>query len=175
MKSSTIILLLWITFVTVMQACEPNGGLPGNGQGQPPISDTTEEENTTDTTETTDTTIIMTNRILIQIGNKSFEAQLEDNATAQAFVQMLPLTLQMEELNGNEKYSCLPESLPTNSERPGRIETGDLMLFGNNCLVLFYQSFSTGYSYTRIGKISNSSGLEEAVGRGDVSIRFSAL
>lgn len=169
MKNSTIILLLWITFVTIMQACEPNGGLPGNVQRQPPISDTTEEENTTDTT------IIMTNRILIQIGNKSFEAQLEDNATAQAFVQMLPLTLQMEELNGNEKYSYLPESLPTNSERPGRIETGDLMLFGNNCLVLFYQSFSTGYSYTRIGKIGNSSGLEEAVGRGDVSIRFSAL
>ena len=107
MKSSTIILLLWITFVTIMQACEPNGGLPGNGQRQPPISDTTEEENTTDTTETTDTTIIMTNQILIQIGSKSFEAQLEDNATAQAFVQMLPLTLQMEELNGNEKYSYL--------------------------------------------------------------------
>ena len=71
MKNSTIILLLWITLVSVMQACEPNGGLPGNGQGQPPISDTT-EENTTDTTETTDTTIIMTNRILIQIGSKSF-------------------------------------------------------------------------------------------------------
>lgn len=33
MKNSTIILLLWITFVTIMQACEPNGGLPGNGQG----------------------------------------------------------------------------------------------------------------------------------------------
>ena len=117
----------------------------------------------------------MTNQILIQIGSKSFEAQLEDNATAQAFVQMLPLTLQMEELNGNEKYSYLPESLPTNSERPGRIETGDLMLFGNNCLVLFYQSFSTSYNYTRIGKIGNCSGLKEAVGRGDVSIRFSAL
>lgn len=170
MKNSSIILLLWITLTTIMLACEPNGGLSNNEQGQPSISDSNDEEdNPSDTTE------IMINRILVQIDTKSFEAQLEDNTTAQAFAQMLPLTLQMEELNGNEKYSYLPESLPTSSKRPGRIEKGDLMLFGNNCLVLFYQSFSTGYSYTRIGKIGNSSGLEEAVGRGNVSIRFNAL
>ena len=45
MKNSTIILLLWITLVSVMQACEPNGGLPGNGQGQPPNRDNRHNNN----------------------------------------------------------------------------------------------------------------------------------
>ena len=49
---------------------------------------------------------------------------------------------------------------------------GDLMLYGNNCIVLFYKSFSTQYSYTRIGHINDISGLESAVGSGSVQVRF---
>ena len=37
------------------------------------------------------------------------------------------------------------------------------MLYGNNCLVLFYKSFSTEYSYTKIGYIENPSNLADAV------------
>ena len=47
------------------------------------------------------------------------------------------------------------ESLPANASNPGTIQTGDLMLYGSNTLVLFYKNFSTSYSYTRIGRIEN--------------------
>ena len=111
--------------------------------------------------------------IQIQIGDQTFTAELEDNETAAAFREKLPLTLQMQELNGNEKYAY-DVSLPSDAESVGNIQTGDLMLFGDDCLVLFYDSFTTGYSYTRIGHISNPEGLADAVGNGDVQIAFSA-
>lgn len=84
----------------------------------------------------------------------------------------MPLTINMSELHGNEKYYYFNQSLPTNSERIGNIENGDLMLYGSDCLVLFYESFSTSYTYTRLGKIDNPSGLSEAVGKGNVQVTF---
>lgn len=59
----------------------------------------------------------------------------------------------MQELNGNEKFYDLPKDLPTNPKQVTEIKKGDLMLFGSNCLVLFYENFKTSYSYTRLGRI----------------------
>ena len=78
----------------------------------------------------------------------------------------------MTELNGNEKYFDFPNNLPTNASNPGTIQTGDVMLYGSNTLVLFYKTFSTSYSYSRIGRIDNSSGLADALGSGNKTVKF---
>jgi hypothetical protein len=111
--------------------------------------------------------------ITIEIGSETFTAKLFDNASSRAWLEMLPMTLTMIELNGNEKYYQLPERLPTNAEDVGTIKTGDLMLYGSDTLVLFYKSFSTSYSYTRLGYLEDVSGLEEALGGGSVGVTFS--
>ena len=81
----------------------------------------------------------------------------------------------MDELNGNEKYYYMTSSLPTNSKRVGNIETGDIMLYGSDCLVIFYESFNTPYSYTRIGKIDNPSSLKGTVGKDGFMSSFRTL
>lgn len=106
----------------------------------------------------------------LKINNQSFSIDLEDNETVQKFIELLPLTMDMQELNGNEKYYYMETSLPTNSEKVGYIDAGDIMLFGDNCLVLFYKSFSTPYSYTRIGHIENVENLETFVGHQNVTV-----
>ncbi len=106
----------------------------------------------------------------LKINNQSFSIDLEDNETVQKFIELLPLTMDMQELNGNEKYYYMETSLPTNSEKVGYIDAGDIMLFGDNCLVLFYKSFSTSYSYTRIGHIENVENLETFVGHQNVTV-----
>lgn len=114
----------------------------------------------------------MNNKLKITIGSTSFAATLEDNAAVTALKALMPLTIRMSELNGNEKYFYLDGNLPTASSRPGTIRTGDLMLYGSNCLVIFYKSFSSSYSYTRLGRIDNPSGLEAALGSGSATITF---
>lgn len=110
----------------------------------------------------------------IQVGNKNFTAILYDNASTRALLAKLPLTLNMDELNGNEKFYFFSEKVPANSEQVGTIKTGDLMLYGSDCLVLFYKSFSTSYSYTRLGYVEDANGLAAALGSGSVPVTFSA-
>ena len=78
----------------------------------------------------------------------------------------------MSELHGNEKYYYMPDSLPTDSEKPNTINKGEIMLYGSDCLVVFYDTFPNSYSYTRLGYIEETSGLEKAVGKGDIDISF---
>lgn len=113
-----------------------------------------------------------TNTIKVMIGTAVFPATLSDNATAKAFKTLLPMTVRMNELNGNEKLYYLPESLPSAASNPGRINAGELMLWGGDCLVLFYETFSTSYSYTSIGRIDDAAGLRSAVGSTNVTVRF---
>ena len=108
----------------------------------------------------------------IKIGSSTFTATLYDNATATAFKDMLPMTIKMSELNGNEKYFDLSVNLPTNASNPGKIQSGDLMIYGSNTLVLFYKTFSTSYSYTRLGRINDTTGFGAAVGSGSVAVTY---
>jgi hypothetical protein len=125
-----------------------------------------------DTNQLTDTVNPTKGTMKITIGTSFFTATFYDNATATAFKSMLPITINMNELNGNEKYYYFSNTLPTNASPRGTIQNGDLMLYGNNCLVLFYESFNTSYSYSRIGKITNTVGIVEALGSGNIEVKF---
>ena len=117
-------------------------------------------------------TTVSVKEIELIVNGRKFEISLYDNETAKAFANTLPLTLEMKELNGNEKYHYLEKPLPTDSSRVESISCGDLMLYGFDCIVLFYQNFSTSYSYTKIGKVNHPEGLEQILGTGAVTITF---
>ena len=65
----------------------------------------------------------------LKIGSQSWEVALEDNPSVEVFLKRLPLTVEMTELNGNEKYYILDESLPADDTVVGEIHAGDLMLY----------------------------------------------
>jgi hypothetical protein len=109
----------------------------------------------------------------MRVGERRFAITLADNRAARAFAAQLPLTLDMSELNGNEKYAELPEALPAKASRPGTIRNGDLMLYGSHTLVVFYLAFDSAYSYTRLGRVDDPVGLAQALGPTGVRVVFS--
>ena len=121
-------------------------------------------ENTKDTNEKESN---MEN-IKVNINGKIYNANLEDNETVKEFLKILPQEFKMTELNGNEKYVYMNTTLPTSAINPKHINKGDIMLYGNNCLVIFYESFTTNYSYTKIGHIDNLDELDS----NDVIVKF---
>lgn len=111
-------------------------------------------------------------KMKIKIGSSTFKATLYNNSSANAFKAMLPLTINMEELNKNEKFFYFDKTLPTNTSQGGNIQSGDLMLYGNNCLVLFYKNFNTSYSYSKIGRIDNPAELQKVLGLDGITVKF---
>ena len=110
--------------------------------------------------------------VKIKIGKKSFKAVFYDNDTANALLEKTPVKIKMSELNGNEKYKYLKYELPTDEKKINKIKAGDIMLYGSDCLVLFYKSFKTKYKYTKVGRITNTKGLKKAVGKGKVKVKI---
>ena len=108
------------------------------------------------------------NNTKIIINNNSYDIELENNETTNELLKKLPLEISMKELNGNEYYSYLDFNLKNNEEKVKNINAGDVMLYGDNCIVIFYKSFTTTYNYTRIGHINNIDNLKEDLEKGKV-------
>lgn len=139
---------------------------------EPPGLDHTVEpspEPTDEPTSEEDTTVKMN----VQVGGTTFTATLEQNAAVDALVDMMrdaPVVLQMSDYAGFEKVASLGASLPTNNSQT-TTQAGDIVLYSGNQIVIFYGSNS--WSYTRLGKIDDLTGWEEALGSGDVTVTFS--
>ena len=112
-------------------------------------------------------------KVKIKVGSKSFNAVFYDNDTSKALLESMPMKLKMSELNGNEKYRYLNKDFPTNEKRVKRVKAGDIMLYGSDCLVVFYKSFNTSYEYTKVGRITNTKGLKKAAGKKSVTVTLS--
>ncbi|MDZ5633685.1 cyclophilin-like fold protein [Janthinobacterium sp. GMG1] len=106
------------------------------------------------------------------VGERRFVITLSDNVTGHAFAEMLPLTLDMAELNGNEKHADLQKALPANASRMEMISNGDLLLYGSKTLVVFYKAFTSPYSYSNVGRVANPLGLAHALGEHGVRVQF---
>ena len=108
-------------------------------------------------------------KISIIVENKTFDAVLYDVKAAEEFYSMLPLTMDMSAMP-HEKYFYLNRNLTSEPRKVENIEEGDMMLWGNNCFVLFYESFSSSYSYTKLGKLENTQGFADALGQAGVTV-----
>lgn len=93
------------------------------------------------------------------IENIEFEIEPAPDASGAGFAALLPLEVEMSDLNHNEKYYYTVARIPRKEYLPGHIECGDLMLWGSDCIVLFYKSFDNPFPYTRLGRVIDAERL----------------
>lgn len=138
----------------------------------PEESSSTASESQPPETETMETEKSERN-LHVQVGDSTFTATLEDNPAVDALVEMLeqgPVTIEMVDYAGFEKVGPLGTSLPTSNQQT-TTQAGDLVLYQGNQIVMFYGS--NAWSYTRLGKIDDLTGWEDALGDGDITVTFS--
>lgn len=136
-------------------------------------SSNTQQVNVPQPDTNSDTEGNMVKKMTLQIGNSSFTATLENNPAVDAFVEMMndsPIIIQMNDYSGFEKVGSLGTNLPADDKQT-TTHAGDIVLYNGNQIVIFYGS--NAWSYTRLGKIDDLSGWEDALGSGDITVTFS--
>lgn len=119
-----------------------------------------------------DTTVDM-HTFYLTVEGVTFPATFADNQGAEALADLLtdgPLTLSLEDYGGFEKVGSLGQSLPTSNTHMST-QSGDIVLYQGNQIVLFYGS--NAWSYTRLGQVTDLTGWQEALGHGDVTVTLS--
>lgn len=109
----------------------------------------------------------------VEVNGSRFTATLMDNAAADALADWLeegPVTLELSDYAGFEKVGSLGRSLPASNSQT-TTHAGDIVLYQGSQIVLFYGSNS--WSYTRLGRIDDLTGWEDALGSGDVTVTLS--
>lgn len=173
---SVFIILLLIISITACKSTSPSSemdSLSSDSTQQAEIEIlSTEQEETEIIVETEDLTSMKMN---VEIGDKSFVATLEDNAATRELIDIMqeaPISISMSDYSGFEKVGPLGRSLTTDNHQT-TTSAGDIVLYNGNQIVMFYGSNS--WSYTRIGKIDDLSGWNDALGNGDITVVFSLV
>ena len=109
----------------------------------------------------------------ITVGDQELLATFADNSSAEAFRDLLaqgPVTISMDDYGGFEKVGSLGTTLTRNDTRI-TTEPGDVILYQGNQITIYYGTNS--WSFTRLARIDDPSGLQEVLGEGTVSVTFS--
>ena len=175
MKKVHNIFICVLMTIILLGACS---SIPKPEQPKSPnIEQQKNEENKTssNTEQTPNKEATTVTKIKITVNGRTFTATWFDNEPAQQLAQMMPLTISMTELHGNEKYHDLAQGLTgTNNEHPASMQAGDIMLWHTTTIVIFYETFSNAYSgYTRLGTIDDVSELATVLGNKNVEVTFS--
>lgn len=160
-KGIFILITILILAILMFGCVDNNNKIPDNQSDNTENSSSTENSddiNNNDGSEITEKEKIES--IFMYINDYRLEVILADNVSTEALVELLKLediVYTAHNYGGFEKVGSIGHSLPTNNEQI-KAESGDVMLYQGNQIVVFYGTNT--WSYTRIGKIKDYSTLE---------------
>ncbi len=130
-------------------------------------------DNNTDTEPKQEETM-MEKELKMRIEETEVQVTWEENESVQALKELVKdksLSIQMSMYGGFEQVGSIGTSLPRN-DRQTTTNSGDIVLYSGNQVVVFYGSNS--WAYTRLGHITNKNqnDMRDLLSNGDVTITF---
>lgn len=106
--------------------------------------------------------------LIMRIGETEVPVMWEDNASVEELRELMPLTIQMSMYGGFEQVGSIGQSIARDDVQM-TTESGDIVLYSGNQIVVFYGSNS--WAYTKLGHIDLSQEeMTDLLGNGDVTI-----
>ena len=173
---SLMMLMLMLSIVLSACANSPDDNMSVNKENI--VEENTIEEKVTDSEgvvggETKVNDEIESNKeqnMVMKIGDTSVDVTWEDNDSIKELNKLAEsgLSISMSMYGGFEQVGSIGQSITRNDVQM-TTQSGDIVLYSGNQLVVFYGSNS--WSYTKLGKINLSQKeLEKLLGNGDVTI-----
>ena len=140
---------------------------------EPVIAEAKENTEQEENTEVKEESQEMT--MQLKINESVMEVEWEENESVEALRELVsdePLTIQMSMYGGFEQVGSIGTSIVRNDVQTVT-ESGDIVLYSGNQIVVFYGSNS--WAYTRLGHITDQTPEEmrALLGNGDVSVTIS--
>ena len=137
-----------------------------------PVS--SEAENTENSTITNEAEVSEV-KVRITVGDTELIATMDNNATTQAIIEQMPMTLPMMDLYGREMcYRYGAYALPTDNLRSDGYEVGDIAYWApGGSLVILYAQNGEQFERQHLGHID--SGVEVFENTGDVDVTFDVM
>jgi hypothetical protein len=99
--------------------------------------------------------------IQIKMNGIYYRAKSNISYATQNFIKNFPLSVEMSDENSNQKKGCVYFKFDGDADKPKNIEKGDLLIYGDSCIVIATDDFAGYGSYKKIGHIEKMPDLPD--------------
>lgn len=93
--------------------------------------------------------------IIVNVNGSIYTIIPDITYASQSLVSHLPFVVEMNDADGNKKQGCTYLKFDGEGSRSKTIKKGDVLIYGDSCVVIATGDFDFGNKYRKIGHINN--------------------
>lgn len=180
-KKSSLALCAVLLTAALLAGCSNTSASESNGTSNPVSVSTPSAaaEQPASVPVTSDSATEALPNLQVTFNDAEYTMVYYPSTTAEYLVNQIPsLSMLMPpsyDMDGLYKYYDMPRPAPANEEEITSVSAGEVLMDGTDRLILYYQDAEITGSYTRVGYFTDTTGLAEALGDGDVQFRVTKV
>ena len=116
------------------------------------------------------------NQLFLTVNSKTITATLDSNKAVNYLKSVFPLRVKMYDYASMAKgynFSSSFKKIRKENVNTDNLQIGDIVLYDQKHLMIFYQNFKNEDKYIKIGHVDSVEGLKEKLGENDIEVLWS--